>query len=161
MEFRSPLISSRRIIPAISNQPQGANQMRFIRQLLLFVLASMPLSAQVTTATLYGVIKDPSGAVLPGVSITTTHQGTGQSRSVVSDERGEFALPALPVGGLYAEIGAARFQDLHEPGDATELRAECSPDVRARSRTGVGKHHGRGNCASCRDGFVCTTTITG
>ena len=54
--------------------------------------------AQVTTATLYGVVQDSSGAILPGVSVVVTHQGTNLTRETVSDARGEFALPALPAG---------------------------------------------------------------
>jgi hypothetical protein len=93
--------------------------MHFVRQVLFAAVTlavSTPLSAQVTTATLYGVIKDPSGAVLPGVSITATHQGTGQSRSVVSDERGEFALPALPVGTYTLKLELPGFKTYTNQG---------------------------------------------
>jgi len=50
------------------------------------------------TATLYGVVQDTSKAILPGVSVTVTHQGTNLTRETVTDGRGEFALPALPAG---------------------------------------------------------------
>ena len=59
---------------------------------------------QVTTATLYGVVHDRSGAILPGVSVTVTHEGTNLLRETVSDERGEFALPALPAGPYAIKI---------------------------------------------------------
>src|SRR5262245_53170381 len=60
--------------------------------------------AQVTTATLYGVVQDTSGAVLPGVSVTVTHQGTTLTRETGTDARGEFALPALPAGPYAIKI---------------------------------------------------------
>src|SRR5687767_15182084 len=60
--------------------------------------------AQVTTATLYGVVQDTSGAILPGVNVVVTHQGTNLMRETVSDERGEFALPALPAGPYAIKI---------------------------------------------------------
>ena len=47
--------------------------------LVLLVTLLLPVGharAQVTTATLYGVVHDSSGAVLPGVSVMVTHEGT-------------------------------------------------------------------------------------
>jgi hypothetical protein len=48
-------------------------------------------TAQVTTADLVGTIRDSSGAVVPGVTVTLTNQATGVVRSVP----GEAAL-AVP-----------------------------------------------------------------
>src|SRR5438093_11004035 len=57
------------------------------------VLQAMP---QVTTATFYGIVTDPSQAVLPGASISMTHVGTGATTTKITDERGEFAFTFLP-----------------------------------------------------------------
>ena len=76
------------------------------------VLFSENVCAQVTTATLYGVVQDSSGAILPGVSVVVTHQGTNLTRETVSDARGEFALPALPAGPVCDENRAHRVQNL-------------------------------------------------
>src|SRR5262245_20837059 len=79
-------------------------------RLIFFFISALVLScpthrnAQVTTATLYGVVHDASGAVLPGASVTATNQGTNLSRGIVTDERGEFALPALPAGSYTLKI---------------------------------------------------------
>jgi hypothetical protein len=62
------------------------------------LVAPARLDAQVTTATFYGIVTDQTGAILPGVSATVVNQGTNASREVLTDERGEFALPALPPG---------------------------------------------------------------
>ncbi|PYS27898.1 MAG: hypothetical protein DMG11_14705, partial [Acidobacteria bacterium] len=87
---------------------------------LLFATAvlvgSAGLHAQVTTATLYGLVSDSTGAVLPGASITATHQGTGVSRDIVTDERGEFALPALPNGPYTLKIEMAGFKTHNRQG---------------------------------------------
>jgi len=81
--------------------------------LTLFAVATLllaPSSArgQVTTATLYGVVQDSSGAILPGVNVVVTHQGTNLTRETVSDSRGEFALPALPAGQYAIKIELRR-----------------------------------------------------
>ncbi len=65
--------------------------------LFLFLLAaSLPMQAQTITATLEGRVLDPSGAVLPGATITAVNVGTGISRSVVSTEVGEYRIQQLP-----------------------------------------------------------------
>jgi len=50
------------------------------------------------TATVSGTVKDQSGAVLPGVDVTITNPATSLSRTVVTNERGDYVVPLLPVG---------------------------------------------------------------
>src|SRR3989454_7430176 len=50
------------------------------------------------TATILGVVKDTSGALIPGVSITVKHTETGQTRTAISSEVGDYNVPLLPVG---------------------------------------------------------------
>ena len=80
------------------------------------MLSSENGRAQVTTATLYGVVQDSSGAILPGVSVVVTHQGTNLTRETVSDARGEFALPALPAGPYAIKNRARGVQDVDSRG---------------------------------------------
>jgi hypothetical protein len=74
------------------------------------LLCSSHARAQVTTATLYGVVHDTSGAILPGVNVVVTHEGTNLTRDTITDERGEFALLALPAGpyGIKLELSGFR-----------------------------------------------------
>src|SRR5262245_27866778 len=73
-------------------------------------LAVSDARAQVITATLYGVVHDGTGGILPGASVVVTHQGTNLTRETVSDERGEFALPALPAGSYAIKIELSGFK---------------------------------------------------
>src|SRR6059036_3635066 len=50
------------------------------------------------TATILGAVKDTTGALIPGVSITVTHTETGQTRTAISSETGDYNVPLLPVG---------------------------------------------------------------
>ncbi len=45
-----------------------------------------------------GVLSDPSGAPLPGVTLTATHAGTGLTLEFVSDAAGRYAVRNLPPG---------------------------------------------------------------
>ena len=56
------------------------------------------LSAQVTTATLIGLVRDSTGDIVPGATVVATNEGTGVARDTASDASGEFVLTALPNG---------------------------------------------------------------
>ena len=51
-----------------------------------------------STATLSGTVTDPSGAVLPGVTITAKHLGTAVATTSVTNSEGAFTMPSLPIG---------------------------------------------------------------
>ncbi len=54
--------------------------------------------AQTSTASLTGVVKDDTGGVLPGVTLTAVRTGTGESRTVLTGERGVYRFLSLPPG---------------------------------------------------------------
>src|SRR5687768_16857167 len=82
--------------------------------LLLFM--SLSAHAQVTTATLVGLVRDNSAAVIPGASVTATHEGTGVAREAVSDANGEFVLSALPNGPYTLRIELSGFKTISQRG---------------------------------------------
>ena len=69
-----------------------------IRQTLLavavFVLGSTAAGAQ----TISGLVLDPSGAVLPGVTVEATNAATRQVRAVSTDEGGRYVVANLQPG---------------------------------------------------------------
>src|SRR5437016_14069465 len=52
----------------------------------------------VQTCALPILVKDTSGALIPGVSITIKHTDTGQTRTAISSDSGSYNVPLLPVG---------------------------------------------------------------
>src|SRR3989475_6261025 len=72
---------------------------KFATALVVLIALGTCLSvAQTSTATILGTVKDTSGALIPGVSITVKHTESGLTRTVVSGERGGYNVPFLPVG---------------------------------------------------------------
>src|SRR5256712_6204721 len=72
---------------------------RFVAAIVALIAFGTCLSfAQTSTATILGTVKDTSGALIPGVSITVKHTESGLTRTVVSGERGGYNVPFLPVG---------------------------------------------------------------
>src|SRR5437773_4444595 len=70
-----------------------------IATVVLIALATTSLAfAQTATATIVGVVKDTSGALIPRVSITIKHTETGQTRTAISTDSGSYNVALLPVG---------------------------------------------------------------
>jgi len=74
-------------------------------QVLLIVAISLfmasNLSAQVTTATLSGVVKDSKGTALASATITVEFADAGIKHVLTTKDDGRFTLPNLRVGGPY------------------------------------------------------------
>ncbi|HXI26814.1 MAG TPA: TonB-dependent receptor [Vicinamibacterales bacterium] len=88
----------------------------FLLPIVIVIGSSSPARAQVITATLYGVVHDSTGGILPGVTVVVTHQGTNLVREAVSDDHGEFAMPALPAGPYAIKIELSGFKTYHSQG---------------------------------------------
>ena len=66
---------------------------------LVGILAFPALSAaQITRGAVSGTVRDATGAVVPGASVTVTNMDTNISRSAVTDAQGFFRVPALEPG---------------------------------------------------------------
>src|SRR5581483_10475918 len=60
------------------------------------------------TGELTGRVTDPSGAVVPNVSVTLTNSATGEKRTTVTNSAGTYNFPAVPVVGAYTVRIAAK-----------------------------------------------------
>ena len=73
--------------------------------LLVFVTSLLVLlpvaSAQSIFATLSGSVRDSSGAVVPGASVTVTNVSSGTPYKSTTNREGYFSLTALPAPGTY------------------------------------------------------------
>jgi hypothetical protein len=88
-----------------------------LRALVLPGLLSVGLYGQTEVARLAGTVVDPSGAVIPGASVTVTNEKTGLSRKVTANETGAFVANQLPpaVYGIKAEapgMAAAEYRNI-------------------------------------------------
>lgn len=77
---------------------------------LIFALFfSASLTAQVNTASLSGLVTDPSGAAIPNVTVGVTNPSTGYTRTVTTDNAGYYAFQNLPIGDYSVRVEAAGF----------------------------------------------------
>src|SRR5438552_2823367 len=84
--------------------------MKTASAVIVILLIAMPSSAQFNTAEVAGIVRDVSGAVLPGASVTAVQAATGFTSEQRTDANGEFLLASLPVGQytLSVEFGGFR-----------------------------------------------------
>jgi outer membrane receptor protein involved in Fe transport len=78
------------------------------------------------TAQLSGTVRDQSGGVLPGVTITVTQTNTGFTRTTVADETGTYVLPNLPTGPYRLEASLSGFRSFVQTGLVLQVAAAPS-----------------------------------
>ena len=80
---------------------------RFSLALLLLLLPlSLFAQSQATTGVIEGTAVDPSGAALPGVTVTVHNTATGLTRDGVAAGDGHFMIAGLPPGDYTVDAGA-------------------------------------------------------
>jgi Carboxypeptidase regulatory-like domain/TonB dependent receptor-like, beta-barrel len=66
--------------------------------------------AQSTSGSIQGTIKDSAGAVVSGAEVLVSQPRTGFSRTVVSNEEGDYIIPSLLPGSYNVQAKRAGFQ---------------------------------------------------
>ena len=87
--------------------------------LLALLVSSAPwINAQIatTTATLSGVVTDPSGAVLPKATLTLTSSEKGITRIFNTDDGGRYSFNQLPPSAYSLTIKAKGFETYQQNG---------------------------------------------
>ncbi len=85
---------------------------KFLRVIVLLLLVGWTgeATAQVTTARLEGFIKDQTDAVIPGVTVIATREGTNITYDAVSNDTGLYIFPSLPPGSYSLKAEMAGFK---------------------------------------------------
>src|SRR5580704_4633844 len=104
----------------------GNNFRRYTLSAVLVALFSAGAWSQTQLATVSGTITDPSGALVPGVSVTIVSQGTGLKRSIATDTAGEYRFAGLPIGTYSLRIEKTGFQSQIREGIELTSAAEVA-----------------------------------
>jgi len=78
-------------------------------------------SAQTNTAEIAGVVRDVSGAVLPGATVTAIQPSTSIVVERTADVEGRFILPAMPIGVWNVTVSFAGFAPETRHGVVLEI----------------------------------------
>lgn len=94
----------------------SAGLLQVLAMCLAAALFQVGASAQVTTATLQGLVLDPSGAAIPGAEVSLLNEATGQELSGASSVAGEFAITFVPPGTYTVLLTAEGFKSTSVEG---------------------------------------------
>src|SRR6266508_6527522 len=97
--------------------------------ILALISPAIPLAyAQaVTGSQVSGVVRDTSGAVLPGAEVTITKTDTGLTRTVFAGSDGSYVLPNLPVGPYQLKVVLQGFTTYVR--DGIVLQVSTNPEI--------------------------------
>ena len=124
----------------------------------LAALFSVGAWAQTQLATVFGTITDPSGAVVPGVSVTIFSQGTGLKRSALTDTAGEYRFAGLPTGNYSLRMEKTGFQSQVREG----VELTSAVEVTINSQLAIGDFSQQTTVNANAAGIDNTTsTVTG
>src|SRR5258707_5226354 len=94
---------------------------------ILLSLCAHSASAQVS-ASIIGVVTDPSTAQVPSASISVKNRETGALRTTTTDAAGRYSVPALPVGEYEVKVAKQGFQDAIHSGIHLVVGQEANVD---------------------------------
>jgi hypothetical protein len=85
---------------------------------------------QTSTATVTGIIKDQTDAVLPNVTVTITNTDQNIGQSTKTDDLGRFVLPALNPGNYSLAADLPGFRTFVQDGIALQVNQVARIDLR-------------------------------
>ena len=113
-----------------------SRSLRFAVVAILALLMLPAMAQSQTLASITGVVRDGSGAVLPGVTVEAASPALIEKvRSVVTDGSGQYQIVNLPPGGYTVTFSLAGFNALKREG--VELTGNFTASVNADLRVGA------------------------
>lgn len=100
---------------------------RWLLATFCLFLLSVSVRAQSTSGRILGTLTDQSGAAVAGAAVTSTDIQRGTSRTVTTDESGNYAFPDLQPGTYRINVEAKGFKREERPS----VQVEVASDVRA------------------------------
>ncbi len=98
-------------------------------------LCSPESSAQVTFASLTGLVTDPGGAVMPGAEVELTNTDTGEERVTSTGETGRFTMSQLKAGTYDLAVESAGFKRFLQ----VNIRLQGSQDAEINASLELGE----------------------
>lgn len=85
--------------------------------------------AQIKTGTIRGIVKDETGAVLPGANAEIRSEALMGTQTATTNDRGFFRFPALPIGAYEITISLEGFQTITQKDLRVTIGGTVSLDI--------------------------------
>jgi hypothetical protein len=96
---------------------------------LAILCASSLLRGQAITSSITGTVTDPSGAVVPGASVTVSDPSLGVTRRTVTNGAGSYLVSALPAGTYNLTVSANGFKTYRASAIVVQAARKIRADV--------------------------------
>src|SRR5260370_14238436 len=96
--------------------PSNRSLQRLTLLTLLLMSCCLPSAHGQISASIKGIVTDPSGAPVPSATVKTKNLETGAIRSGVTDDAGRYLVLSLPVGEYEVTVIKPGFQDAIRSG---------------------------------------------
>ena len=90
-------------------------------------------SAFAQNAQITGSVKDSSGAIIPGATVTARNVDTGLTRTAVTEATGDYRLPSLPPGRYSVATELSGFSTETRPDIVAHHRPDGDPQLHAQA----------------------------
>jgi hypothetical protein len=89
----------------------------------LLIALTAPGALAQATAQINGTVKDSSGGVLPGATVTAIQTETAFKREVVTDADGFYTIPGIPIGPYKLEVMLPGFRTSVQTGIVLQVNS--------------------------------------
>ena len=106
--------------------------MRFSCKIVVTAIALFTFAAVVLASingSISGVVVDPSGSVIVGAMVTATETQTGVKSETLTDSKGFYNFPELPIGKYDVEVHAKGFKTYRQTGLVIDANSALRVDV--------------------------------
>jgi outer membrane receptor protein involved in Fe transport len=115
-------------------QRVGGRHVRWCRMLALFALIVLappiaPALAQVDTGTILGTVKDSTGGVMPGATVTIRHEGQGFTLTGVTREDGTYVFTPIRTGAYTIQVEMQGFRKSERRGIQVSIQQQALVDI--------------------------------
>ena len=114
---------------AFSPRSELFRLLRVCGVVLMLACAFYNVGAQTVVGRISGTIKDATGAVIPGATVSVTNASTNLVRTATADGEGFYTLTNLPVGTYTVSAESQGFKRAEQAGVALTADARLTIDL--------------------------------
>src|SRR5439155_4925973 len=104
-----------RLLVLQDRQRRRGKRVQGVAVLVALVVAAPPVAAQEQRGSIDGIVKDASGAVLPGATVEAKNTATGATLPTTSDASGRFRFASVQTGVYQVTASLAGFRPMTIP----------------------------------------------
>ena len=109
---------------------------RYVHVVVAMFLLSTIAYGQVDQGRIGGVVKDATGALIPGVSVVLKNERTGEENSALTNETGEYLITGLKPSAYVLKASLTGFNSIEKSGIQIVVGQKANFDITFRPASG-------------------------